>query len=540
MLCKYGFTFIIVLDLFCRRNGTEHEQKGGRILILGAGISGITAAKTLHEAGHQNFRIIEASGRLGGRIHEATLGSHTVELGAMWIYGKGSNPLYDLAMKYNISLVGSAVDDWTVRDENGYDVTDNANVALANITNVLKQFNAHGTHSKVTRSPDFNVQSGLRHFEWRPKSPVDDVVETFVLDFEVGAGPDVLSGSNLNMNETYEDFGNFEMLAVKDPQGFASIVRKLHDDILDQDDFRVEYDKTVVSIDQSGSDVTVLTADGESYTADYAIVTFSLGVLQERKVRFTPELSKSKMLAIDKFAINKYTHIYVRYQGAFWDDTLFILFASKLRGRFSCWLNMNSIYPESNILQLSLFGQDSTWADRSTDRDILAEMQRTLKTMYPNITIPEPLDFKISRWNTDPLFMGAFSYWPATFTEQDMTSLRKPEGRIFFSGEHLHSLHYGFAHGAYIVAQSVARDVMECVKNGHAECTCSFDLDLDTQDHCHKQQCNATKHCFLNYKYHYLYDVHLTFWCMGVVIVTMVSTSVLHLSGASDSIIAVY
>ena len=433
---------------------------GGRVLILGAGISGITAAKTLHDAGFHNFRILEASDRIGGRIRETRLGEHTVELGAMWVYGRGSNPLYDLAQKYNISLVESEIDNWTVRDESGADVTTDANTALENLTDVLNTFNRHGTQTKLNRTPDYSVQSALRHFQWRPKTAVDDAVETFLLDFETGVSPDLLSGANLNMNETYEDFDNFEMLAVKDPRGFSAIVRELYNEFLDEDDYRVQFNKTVVRVEQSDTDVTVWTSDGEYFKADRVIVTFSLGVLQDRKVAFSPPLSDAKMMAIDKFGISKYTHIYVKYPFSFWDETLFILYASKVRGHFSCWLNMNTIYPGSNILQLSLFGPDSVWADRSTDKEIVEEVQKTLSSLYRNQTIPDPVDVKISRWNTDPLFMGAFSYWPATFSEQDMASLQKPEGRVHFTGEHLHPLHYGFAHAAYMVAQNVAKNVI--------------------------------------------------------------------------------
>ena len=35
--------------------------------------------------------------------------------------------------------------------------------------------------------------------------------------------------------------------------------------------------------------------------------------------------------------------------------------------------------------------------------------------MYPNTTIPDPLDFVLPKWHSDPLFRGSYSNMP-TFT----------------------------------------------------------------------------------------------------------------------------
>lgn len=45
-----------------------------RIVIIGCGISGVAAAQRLDEAGFKQVRILEATGRSGGRILTETLG----------------------------------------------------------------------------------------------------------------------------------------------------------------------------------------------------------------------------------------------------------------------------------------------------------------------------------------------------------------------------------------------------------------------------------------------------------------------------------
>lgn len=423
-------------------------------------MSGISAAQTLSGAGYQNFLILEGTPRVGGRIKDARVGNHTVELGAMWIYGKGSNPIYDMAKRFKITFTDSFTDNWTVRDESGKDVTVAASAAYFGLESAIE--NAHALSKSV--SDDVTVLSSLRNSNWRPRTVVDNVIEAYRVDFETGAPPSTLSADNLHLQETFEDFGNHEMMAVVHESGFDEVVNGLRRSFMDDKDDQIVFNARVTRIEHNDNGVKVFTSDGNEYDADYVIVTFSLGVLQHREVEFVPALPFKKQLAIDKFGICEFTHIYLQFPTTFWDPTMYILRASKIRGKFSVWQNMNIVYPGSNILQLSLFGEDVGWADKSTDNEIVATLHAALCDLYPNTTVPYPSDYKISRWNTDPFTRGAFSYWPVGFTDENMRQMQAPVGRVFFSGEHLDPLHYGFVHGAFRSGQRTASDLLRCMK----------------------------------------------------------------------------
>src|ERR1039457_2316191 len=60
--------------------------KGKRVLIIGAGMAGLSAARKLAEAGCK-VMLLEARDRVGGRILTRREGDEVIELGAEFIHG---------------------------------------------------------------------------------------------------------------------------------------------------------------------------------------------------------------------------------------------------------------------------------------------------------------------------------------------------------------------------------------------------------------------------------------------------------------------
>ena len=74
------------------------ENADAEVLILGAGISGISAAKTLHDNRITNFIILEQRDRIGGRLISSRFAGATIELGAQWIVS--ADPSAPLSMLF--------------------------------------------------------------------------------------------------------------------------------------------------------------------------------------------------------------------------------------------------------------------------------------------------------------------------------------------------------------------------------------------------------------------------------------------------------
>lgn len=68
-----------------------------RVVVIGAGLAGLAAARALLEQGFTDVTVLEASSHIGGRVQSVRLGHATFELGATWIHGSHGNPIYHLA-----------------------------------------------------------------------------------------------------------------------------------------------------------------------------------------------------------------------------------------------------------------------------------------------------------------------------------------------------------------------------------------------------------------------------------------------------------
>ena len=89
------FSFAIV-------SAAPSERK--KVLVLGAGAAGVTAAKTLHDKGITDFLVLEGQDYIGGRMKVVPFAGIKVELGANWIhyFDEEENPLVPLRDKHNL------------------------------------------------------------------------------------------------------------------------------------------------------------------------------------------------------------------------------------------------------------------------------------------------------------------------------------------------------------------------------------------------------------------------------------------------------
>ena len=77
--------------------------KKPRIVIIGAGMAGLTAANKLYTTvGFKDsfeLTVVEGGSRIGGRINTSEFGGDRFEMGATWIHGIGGSPVHKIAQE---------------------------------------------------------------------------------------------------------------------------------------------------------------------------------------------------------------------------------------------------------------------------------------------------------------------------------------------------------------------------------------------------------------------------------------------------------
>jgi len=79
--------------------------------------------------------------------------------------------------------------------------------------------------------------------------------------------------------------------------------------------------------------------------------------------------------------------------------------------------------------------------------------------------IPNPLQYRITRWAADPYSLGSYSFLAVGASPADYDVLAQPVGkRLFFAGEHIQRDHPSTVHGAYLSGERVADEILPLLK----------------------------------------------------------------------------
>ncbi len=258
------------------------------------------------------------------------------------------------------------------RDEQGNDITD-LSVSKEYYDKVEGRVEEYIEARKEKKLPDIPARVGLQLMGWKAKRPIEEVVEYFNLDFEFAKRPELVSFHQL--------FERGEDYFVSDQRGFWSMFEDLYKPLTN----KILLNKTVTEIKYSETSVEVSTSDGEKFAADYALCTFSNGVLASDVVTFNPPLSEWKKEVIFKDPMSVYTTIFLKFPSKFWDDHEYILHASKERGRFPIFQDLDrpGILPNgSGVLLIVLTEDEGKRIERQPYNETKAEVMKMLRKIY--------------------------------------------------------------------------------------------------------------------------------------------------------------
>ncbi|MCJ1371145.1 hypothetical protein MMC20_002360 [Loxospora ochrophaea] len=464
------------------------------VAILGAGTAGITAAQALSNASVADFVIVEYNGVIGGRVAHTSFGAkadgtpYTIELGANWVQGLVSpggpeNPIWTLAQLYNVT-----------NTYNDYSLIETFNeTGAVNFTYLIDDYeDAYSTLEQDAgyilseNLQDRSFRSGLSLAGWKPgKNPAAQATEWWEFDWEYSYSPEESSEefAIVNYNTTFYQYSEANNY-VFDPRGFNTFIKGEASTFLKPNDTRLLLNTVVTNVSYSDKGVTVYNDDGSCIDADYAICTFSLGVLQNDAVTFDPPFPFWKREGIETFSMGTYTKIFMQFppDQVFWNtSTQFFLYADPdERGYYPVFQSLDGpgFLPGSGILFVTVVSAQSYVVEAQDDDTTKAQVLAVLRDMYGAENVPEPTAFFYPRWSLEPWAYGSYSNWPPGTSLQMHENLRANLGRLYFAGEATSTEYYGFLHGAWFEGQLVGREIAACLKGVGANCSREVDYPV--------------------------------------------------------------
>jgi monoamine oxidase len=444
-------------------HGLPHTTAPKRVLIVGAGMAGLTAAHALLHAGHQPI-ILEAQNRVGGRVYtmrEAFTHGLYAEAGAMRIprshdltmayvekFGLRKSPFtmgndkayyYLHGQRYRINEAAANPDalEFDCRpDEKGKTHEQLWSAALAPILAMLREQGEAAWSEIEARYDEFSTREFLEHCGWS-----EGAIEMFGLLADQEA---LMNASFLELFR--EEAGGYYSNMVSIDGGMDRLPYAFLPDLRQH----IHFGAKMTAISQSADDVSVYfstPAGRAQLTADSAIITVPFPVL--RHIEVLQPFTRAKQRAIRQLHYDASAKILFQCRRRFWeqDDGIY-------GGGSVTDLPIRVLYyPEHGretgrgvLLASYTWSEDAQRWGSLSPPDRIVQAIEDLAEIHPQIL--QEFECGASKmWHDDEFAGGAFALFDPGQQTLLHSAIIAPEGRIRFAGEHA-SLYHAWIQGA--------------------------------------------------------------------------------------------
>lgn len=443
------------------------SSRSREVLVIGAGIAGLTAARDLTLDGY-DVAVLEARDRIGGRIWTSNELGVPTDLGASWIHGFEDNPIARLARRYDIEVLRTDISSVTparyrsvaLYEEDGrrLGITETAEMSelMADYLEFVAAKQKEGVEMSLLAVEEAFAASERLDADRRRR--LNFIARTYLEHEWAGPRSDV---SLLEYDKTLGFAGHDRVF----PQGYNQITDRLAAGT------NILLNHEVTQVDYSGASVDVLTNHG-SFQANHVLVTVPIGVLQAGRIAFNPTLPRSKREAIRKLRMGVFNKIFLKFDSVFWGEDYELI--GYIGSQDSDWPEIVNFHRIAGLPVLLAFsaGEVGERNESCSDAELVGCLMDCLRKMY-GTDIPEPSGHVVTRWKQDPYSLGSYSYVPVGAKQSQRRQIGMAiENRVFFAGEATSQFFPSTVHGAFLSGVRAAYEIMladakeDLLKNG--------------------------------------------------------------------------
>lgn len=436
------------------------------VIIVGAGISGLSAAATLKKNGVEKILVLEATDRIGGRVWTIDPWGSKLEMGASWIHGIENSPTFELVKEMNLTIqptiynnacLTCKMNSMALYDQNGKRFS---NEEISTLKNYVDQFEEYLDELNAeSRNNSLSFHDALINFSKKNDFSNETYNKLYFIlrllnTYELAVDLQEMSVAVEELYKQTQVSGTNGII----PLGYNLIAGKMAKNL------PLELNSVVEKISYGSSVIECKTNKG-IYKAKNCIVTVPLGVLKQNKIAFTPPLPKEKIEVINKIQTGVFNKIYLLFPCAFWDkDVEWIeqIPPPEYRDQIFDIMNFGKYFKQPILLAFtagSFAKEVENWSDEKTIDTVLA----VLKKIYGE-KIPAPSSYRITRWGKDPYSLCSYSSPGLQSDEQTYATFAEPvNDHLFFSGEATSQTNCSTVLGAFETGQRAAKQALKAL-----------------------------------------------------------------------------
>ncbi|XP_053160755.1 peroxisomal N(1)-acetyl-spermine/spermidine oxidase [Hemicordylus capensis] len=475
-----------------------------RVLIVGAGVAGLGAAQRLLRGSRcfADLCLLEASGRVGGRIRSGRLGNKVVEIGAHWIHGPSpKNPVFQLASEYGLLDEDAMAEENQQVEVGGHpilpsvcyssrgqllssDIVDSVGALFSTLLENAHKFQ-HVAEVPVPSVGEYLKKAIIQEMKEWPDDEETKQLKLAILNMHFKLECCV-SGTHSMDLVALEPFAEYTMLPGLDctfPNGYEGLTNCM---MASLPKGAVLFNKPVKTVHWGGSyleetptgryfPVQVECENGEKFFADHVIITVPLGFLKEQETFFSPPLPSQKTAAIQQLGFGTNNKIYLEFEQPFWEPDCQILevvwedespLAEPPVDLQATWFQKIPgfivLHPPERygyILCGFIAGKESEFMETLTDAEVLSALTQAFRRVTGNPKLGPPKNILRSKWHSEPYTKGSYSYVSVDSSGDDIDALAQPlpeeasnskPPQVLFAGEATHRTFYSTTHGALL------------------------------------------------------------------------------------------
>jgi len=434
-------------------------RPGTRVVVIGAGVSGLAAARELHAAGCR-VTVLEARKRLGGRVctDRQQFGGLPVELGAQFIHGirngKGEvNPIYRIAQESGWKTK-PFVEDSGETYRAGKPLSNAEDKALVDLLDEFETWLIDEFKDEHEDDISIPVERAIAAYAKENELSSQQLLDLrgiIASDLEEDMGGDARRLSVAGYDEDEEFAKGEDQCLIEGCDQLPALLAQGLDIRLGCIVSEIDYTKRKISIASSQGD----------FAAEHIVVSVPLGVLKAKALTFTPDLPGVKTKAISRMGMGVLDKVILQFPARFWPAGNWFLNLERNAPYGISFSSMEAAHLGSNILVFWHFGSHAIAHEAMPDAELIELVMNHVRQTFRDVDVPAPTATAITRWSEDPFSRGSYFYPQIGSPISDIKVLGEAvSDRLFFAGEATSKAYFGTVHGAYLSGLREAKKVI--------------------------------------------------------------------------------